>query len=255
MKKTLTAPRRLLAPIFLVVLWQAASSAGLISPQTVPAPAQILESLWQITLSGELLRHLAVSLGRVGLGMLIGVGLGTALALIAGLSRAGEDTVDATLQMIRTLPNLALAPLFIIWFGIGETPKIALVALGALFPIYLNLFSGIRSVDKKIIEAGQTLGLTRTEMVFQIVLPGALPSFLVGLRFALGIGWLSLVVGEQINASSGIGYLAMSARDFMRTDLIFVSLILYALLGFGADYLVRILERRLLAWRPSFIEA
>ncbi len=183
-----------------------------------------------------------------------GSGKSTLLRTLAGLSRRGEDLLDATLQMLRTLPFLALVPLFILWFGIGETPKIALVALGTMFPIYLTLFSGIRGVDAKLIEAGSTLGLTRREQVLHIVLPGALPSALVGLRYALGVAWLSLVVAEQINADSGIGFLVMTARDFLRTDIILVGLIVYAILGLSADQIVRVLERRVLAWRPSFLK-
>jgi sulfonate transport system permease protein len=161
--------------------------------------------------------------------------------------------VDAPLQMMRTMPHLALVPLFILWFGIGETPKIALVALGAFFPIYLTLFAGIRGVDRKLLEMGQTLGLSQRERILHVVLPGALPSALVGLRYAVGVAWLSLVVGEQINADSGIGYMMMNARDFLRTDIIMVGLLVYALLGLFADQLVRIIERAALVWRPALV--
>jgi sulfonate transport system permease protein len=246
--------RRFIAPVVLLLLWQAASSAGFIPSRAVPSPVQIATTFWELTITGELPQHLLVSLGRVSIGLAIGVSLGTIFAVVAGLSRLGEDTVDATLQMIRTLPHLALVPLFILWFGIGETPKIALVALGAAFPIYLNLFSGIRGVDAKIVEAASTLGLTRSELIWHIVLPGALPSFLVGFRYSLGLAWLSLVVGEQINATSGIGYLAMTAREFLRTDIIFVALIVYAILGLLADQIVRLIERNALVWRPAFVK-
>jgi sulfonate transport system permease protein len=175
------------------------------------------------------------------------------LAIAAGLSRAGEEIVDAPMQMIRTLPFLGLVPLFILWFGIGETPKIALVALGTTFPIYLNLFSGIRGVDLKLVEAARVFGLDRRGVVRHVILPGALPSALVGLRYSLGVAWLSLVIAEQINATAGIGYLINDARDFLRTDIIVVGLLVYALLGLAADALVRSLERRALAWRPSLI--
>lgn len=180
--------------------------------------------------------------------------IGVAFGLVAGLTRRGEEAVDSSLQMLRTLPHLALVPLFILWFGIGETPKIALVALGATFPIYLNLFAGIRNVDAKIVEAMTTFGLTRSEMIRHVILPGALPSALVGLRYAIGVAWLSLVVGEQVNAANGIGYLVMNAREFVRTDVIFVGLIVYAVLGLSADVVVRRIENRVLRWRPSFLE-
>ncbi|MDR6289114.1 sulfonate transport system permease protein [Inquilinus ginsengisoli] len=246
--------RRFIPPLVIILLWQAGSSAGFIPARSIASPATIIVTFWSLLASGELLQHLLVSLGRVTAGLVIGVSTGTVLALIAGLSRRGEDLVDATMQMLRTLPFLALVPLFILWFGIGETPKIALVALGSAFPIYLTLFAGIRSVDAKLVEAASVFGLSQRELVRQVILPGALPSALVGFRYSLGTAWLSLVIGEQINASSGIGYLVMTARDFLRTDIIFVGLIVYALLGLGADQLVRIIERSVLRWRPSFVK-
>lgn len=246
--------RRFASPLLLVLLWQAASMAGLISPRTLAAPSTVLASAWELLLSGELPRHLLVSLGRVALGLGIGVTAGTALALVAGLSRLGEEIVDAPLQMLRTLPFLALVPLFILWFGIGEVPKVALVALGTTFPVYLTLFAGIRGVDPKLVEAGRVFGLDRRGMIRHVVLPGALPSGLVGLRYALGTAWLSLVIAEQINATAGIGFLINDARDFLRTDVIVVGLLVYALLGLGADALMRAVERRALSWRPALIK-
>jgi sulfonate transport system permease protein len=214
----------------------------------------VLATAWELLLSGELPHHLLVSLGRVALGLSIGVTVGAALALVSGLSRLGEEIVDAPLQMLRTLPFLALVPLFILWFGIGEVPKIALVALGTTFPVYLTLFAGIRGVDPKLVEAGHVFGLDRRGMVRHVVLPGALPSGLVGLRYALGTAWLSLVIAEQINATAGIGFLINDARDFLRTDVIVVGLLVYALLGLGADALMRAVERRALSWRPALIK-
>jgi sulfonate transport system permease protein len=247
--------RRAYAPAGILALWQAASFADLTSVQTFPPPSAIAISFWQLLLSGQLGENVLVSLTRVFFGLGIGVAVGTGFALIAGLSRAGEDAVDSTLQMLRTLPHLALIPLMIMWFGIGETPKITLIALGSMFPIYLNLCSGIRGADRKLREAGSTLGLSHTETILNIVLPAALPSFLVGLRQAFGIAWITLVVAEQINASAGIGYMVMNARDFLRTDIIFVGLALYALLGLATDQSVRFLERHLLAWRPAYLNA
>jgi sulfonate transport system permease protein len=247
--------RRFVVPVALILLWQIGSASGLIPARTLAAPSAILATAWDLTRSGELPWHLLVSLARVAAGAAIGVALGVTLGLIAGLSRLGEDAVDATMQMLRALPFLALVPLFILWFGIGETPKVALVALGVLFPVYLNLFAGIRGVDPKLIEAGRVFGLNRRGLVRHVVLPGALSSALVGLRYALGVAWLSLVVAEQVNAQSGIGYLINDARDFLRTDVILVGLLTYALLGLGADALVRLLERRLLAWRPALVRS
>jgi sulfonate transport system permease protein len=245
--------RRAYVPLGILAFWQAASFAGFTSVQTFPPPSAIATSFWQLLISGQLLDNILVSLARVFIGLAIGVAAGTALALVAGLSRLGEDAVDSTVQMVRTLPHLALIPLMIMWFGIGETPKIILIALGSLFPIYLNLFAGIRGADRKLREAAGTLGLSRFETIINVVLPAALPGFLVGLRQAFGIAWITLVVAEQINASAGIGYMVMNARDFLRTDIIFVGLGLYALLGLATDQSVRFLETHLLSWRPSYL--
>jgi sulfonate transport system permease protein len=245
--------RRAYVPLGIVAIWQAAAYFGFTSVQTFPAPSDIAVSFWQLAVTGQLADNILVSLERVAVGLSIGITVGTALAVTSGLSRIGEDAIDSSVQMLRTLPHLALIPLMIMWFGIGETPKITLIALGATFPIYLNLFSGIRGADRKLREAAGTLGLSRVETIFHVVLPAALPSFLVGLRQAFGIAWITLVVAEQINASAGIGYLVMNARDFLRTDIIFVGLTIYALLGLLTDQSVRFLEKHLLAWRPSYL--
>jgi len=250
---SLATLRPFIVPTLIIATWQAGASTGLLPAYLVASPLAILDSLISLIGSGVLLHHLFVSLGRVAIGLAIAIVLGVGLGLLSGLSRLGEDAADATLQMARTLPHLALVPLFILWFGIDETPKIALVALGALFPIYLNLFAGIRGVDPKLVEVAGTLGLSRGAMIWHVILPGALPSALLGLRYALGVAWLSLVVGEQINAQSGIGYMMMDAREFLRTDIIVVGLLVYALLGLGADQLVRALERMTLVWRPTIV--
>ncbi|WP_374980946.1 ABC transporter permease subunit [Pseudomonas solani] len=244
---------RLVSPLVLLLLWELASRTGLLPARIIAAPSAIGDTLWQMIASGELAGHLWVSLKRALSGLAIGVSLGTVLALLAGLSRRGELIIDSPVQMLRTLPFLAIVPLFILWFGVGETPKIALIALGTTFPVYLTLFSGIRGIDPKLVEAGRLFGLSRLELVAHVILPGALPSFFVGLRYAFGISWLGLVVVEQINASAGLGYLVNDARDFMRTDVIVICLIVYSVLGLSIDALVRLLERLALAWRPTFI--
>lgn len=250
-----TLLRRLAVPLAIVALWYALTANGYFSPQTMPSPAAVAQSFWQLIVTGQLWPNLLISLQRVTLGLGFGMAAGVLLGLAASLSRRGEDAIDATVQMARTLPHLALIPLMILWFGIGETPKIVLIALGSMFPIYLNLFSAVRGADRKLIEAASTLGLSHVETIRHVILPAAVPSFLVGLRQALGAAWISLVVAEQINASSGIGYLVMNARDFLRTDIIFDGLLVYALLGLATDQGVRALERRLLAWRPAMIAA
>jgi sulfonate transport system permease protein len=244
--------RRLLGPLALVVVGQLASSLGLVSTRVLAAPLTVVETAWDLIKTGELQQHLWVSLGRVARGLGIGVTLGLSFALISGLFKLGEDLLDPPLQMLRTLPILALVPLFILWFGIGETPKVLLVALGTLFPIYLNTYAGIRGIDNKLVEAASTLELQRRGLIWHVILPGALPGALVGLRYSMGIAWLILVISEQINATAGIGYLMTNAREFLRTDIIVVGLAVYSLLGLLTDALVRGLEQRVLAWRVGF---
>ena len=178
---------RLLSPIALLLLWELASQAGLIPQRVIAAPSQIGGTLWAMIVSGELGKHLLVSLQRALLGLSIGVSVGVVAALITGLSKRGEVILDSPMQMLRTIPSLALVPLFILWFGIGEFTKVALIVTGTTFPVYLNLFAGIRNIDPKLIEAANTLGLNRRELIWHVILPGSLPSFFVGLRYALGI--------------------------------------------------------------------
>ncbi|XAE45005.1 ABC transporter permease subunit [Nguyenibacter vanlangensis] len=244
--------RRFASPVLLVVLWQLACASGLLSTRLVASPAQIAATGWSLMRDGTLAANLSVSLIRAAGGLGLALVAGVGLALVSGLSRLGEDVVDAPLQILRTLPALALVPLFILWFGIGETPKILLVALGATFPIYLNLHKGIRAIDPKLLEMARTLGLSRGRTIRDVILPGALPDLLVGLRFAVGISWLMLVVAEQVNADSGIGHMMMDAQDFLRTDIILVGLVIYGLLGLASDQVVRLLETTLLAWRPVY---
>ena len=243
--------RRLGSPLTILALWQLLAWSGLVSPQTLASPLQILATARTLTADGTLPHNLAVSLLRAGSGFVLAVAVGVILAVLAGLTRLGEDIIDAPMQMLRTLPALALVPLFILWFGIGETPKVGLVALGALFPIYLNLFKGLRTVDPKLLEMARTLGLSPLQTIRHVLLPGALPDLLVGLRYAVGISWLMLVVAEQVNANSGIGHMMMDAQDFLRTDIILLGLLIYAGFGLLSDQAVRMLERVLLAWRPS----
>ncbi len=247
------ADRRWLAPLLLVILWEAASRAGLLPERVLAAPSTVAATLWSMTASGELAHNLLVSLGRATAGLAIGLAAGIALALAAGLSRAGETAIDPLVQIKRTIPTLALTPLFIIWFGIGEQPKILLIALATVFPVYLNLFTGIRGVDVRLIEAARSLGLGRVQIILNVALPGAMPALLTGIRYALGTAVLVLVVAEQINASAGLGALINQARDFMQTEVIVVCIIVYAALGLGGDAIVRLAERRLLAWRPSLL--
>ncbi|WP_183623156.1 ABC transporter permease [Novosphingobium sediminicola] len=242
------------SPVVFLILWEAGSRLGLIPKSTLAAPSAVIGTLVEMLTTGELPDNLWVSFLRVAAGLVIGLSIGIALALAAGLSRQGEAAIDPIMQIKRTIPTLALTPLFIVWFGIGETPKVALIAFASIFPVYLNLYSGIRGVDVRLIEGARSFGLSKAEVIWHVILPGALPSLLVGLRYSLSVSILVLVVAEQINASAGLGYLVNNARDFMRTDIIVVCLLVYAALGLGADGLVRLIERRALAWRPSLAE-
>ncbi|MBM7169174.1 ABC transporter permease [Streptomyces sp. G44] len=244
--------RRTSGPVLLLALWQLLSATGVLTSDVLASPGTIARVAGDLIRDGSLPSAMGVSLQRVAVGLLFGIAAGTALALVSGLFRVGEDLVDAGVQMLRTVPFVGLIPLFIIWFGIGETPKIAIIALGVSFPLYLNVYAGIRGVDAQLIEAGESLGLSRWGLVRHVVLPGALPGAMTGLRYSLGIAWLALVFAEQVNADSGIGFLMVQARDFLRTDVIVVCLIVYAFLGLVADFVVRTLERLLLQWRPTF---
>jgi sulfonate transport system permease protein len=244
--------RRGTGPVLLVAIWHIASVTGVLPPSVLAGPVEVLKSGRELWLSGDLPEAMRVSLGRALGGLALGGVCGVTLAVLSGLFRLGEDMIDSSLQMLRTIPIVALIPLLIIWFGIGEAPKIALIALATAFPLYLNVYAGIRNVDQSLIEAGQTLGLSRIGQLRHIVLPSAMPNALVGLRHALGVAWLALVFGEQINATAGIGYLMNNARELFQTDVIVVCLAVYAMLGLAVDGIVRLLEKGLLSWRPAF---
>ena len=240
---------RLASPLVLLGLWQLGSALGLIPQDVLPAPSLIIEAGIELIKNGQLADAMGVSGIRVVEGLVLGGFVGVALGTAVGLSRWFEATVDPPMQMIRALPHLGLIPLFILWFGIGELPKVLLVALGVSFPLYLNTFSAIRQVDPKLFETAQVLGFSFWQRFRTIILPSAAPQVLVGVRQSLAIAWLTLIVAEQINADKGIGFLINNARDFLRIDIIIFGLIVYALLGIGTDTIVRSLERRALRYR------
>lgn len=253
--RTLRVPRgvrRLIGPLLLLVLWIVLSATGVVSSRSLAPPRKVGSAFNELVASGELQHHLWVSLQRVVLGLVIGITIGVALALLAGLFRWGEDLVDGPMQVLRGLPVLALVPLMILWLGIGEAPKVTLIVIGVTFPVYLNTFAGIRNVDGRLVESSGTFGLNRRGLIRHVILPGALPSFFTGLRFAFAVSWLVLVVAEQVNATSGIGYLVINAREFLRTDIMLAGLLVYGALGFLSDALVRLFERSALSWRPNF---
>ena len=241
-----------IVPILLVIIWQVASKSGLLESRVLPAPSAVVSAFWTLLVSGELWQHVKVSAGRALLGLLVGGGLGLFLGLLNGSSKVASNLLDTTLQMIRNIPALALIPLVILWFGIDESAKLFLVAIGVFFPIYINTYHGIRSVDPQLIEMGKSYGLNRWQLYKEIILPGAMPSILVGLRFSLGLVWVLLIVAETISAQSGIGYMTMNAREFLQTDIVLVGILLYALLGKLADVFAQFLEKYLLRWHAGY---
>ncbi len=241
-------------PLALLAAWQTAAEFGWLSSRILPAPSAVMVAAYDLGRSGELWRHLAVSTWRALLGLAIGGGLGLLLGLLTGSFKRVETLLDTTMQMLRNIPQLALIPLVILWFGIDETAKIFLIALGTFFPIYINTHHGIRSVDRGLVEMARSHGLSGWPLYREVILPGALASILVGLRFSLGFTWVLLIVAETISARSGIGYMTMNAREFLQTDVVLLGILLYALLGKFADVAVSALERRWLRWHPGYAQ-
>ncbi len=243
--------QRLIGVALLFAVWELASLAGWIKPQDLAAPSAVLSTGAHMIANGSLPTALWASIQRVFWGLLIGVPVGAALALASGLSRTGENLIDGNVQMLRFVPIIGLESLFVLWLGVGETAKISMIALGVMFPIYINTNAAIRSIDPGFGELADVVGLSRTQRIRRIVLPAALPGFLVGLRMAMAVAWLLLVFAEQINASSGIGYLIIQAQTFFQSNVIVVCLVCYALLGLLTDAVVRTLERVTLRWQPG----
>ena len=244
--------RRAAGPVGLILAWYVAATTGLLPASVLASPVDVVQQAVELTRTGELPDAIAASGRRAATGFVIGAAVALTLSLTAGLFRLGEDVIDSSMGMFRAIPWVGLIPLFIVWFGIDETPKTALVALGVTYPLYFNIYGGIRSADSQLIEAARMLGLGRIGMIRYVILPSALPGALVGLRYALSTAWLALVFAEQINANAGIGYLMSNAQQYFRTDVIVLCLAVYALLGLLCDFVVRVLSRRLLAWRASF---
>ncbi|TWS18736.1 ABC transporter permease [Tsukamurella asaccharolytica] len=241
-RRALTAVR-IASPFAVLILWQVGSALGLIPQDKLPAPSLIAEAGWGTVTSGELGDAIVASAQRVAVGLTLGIVIGVGLGLVVGLSRIADAVIDPNMQAIRALPLFGLIPLFILWFGIGESPKILLVTLGAVFPLYLNTSAAIRQIDPKLVENASVLGFSRIQTIKELIIPGATPQILVGLRQSFAIAWLSLIVAEQIAATSGLGYLINNAREFLRTDVVFFGLIVYAVLGIVTDAIVRALER------------
>ncbi len=239
-------------PVLLIAVWQLSSQLGWLSSRILPEPWAVAKAFWSLAESGDLWVHLRTSLWRAATGFAIGSGLGLALGLLTGSFRSAETLLDTTLQMVRNIPALALIPLVILWFGIDETAKLFLLAVGVFFPVYLNTFHGIRSADQGLIEMARSYGLSGWPLYRDVILPAALPSILVGARFSLGLVWVLLIVAETISAQAGIGYMTMNAREFLQTDVVLVGILLYALLGKAADLVSRGLEKHFLRWNPAY---
>ncbi|GGO32716.1 ABC transporter permease [Micromonospora parathelypteridis] len=243
-----------IGPLLLLAVWAAGSAAGWLDPRTLSAPWTVVTTAGDLIADGRLQDNLAISAQRAGLGLAIGTVIGTVLALLAGLSRWGEAILDGPIQIKRAIPALALIPLLVLWFGIGEQMKVITITLGVFVPVYIHTHNGLRTIDSRYVELGESLRLRRTAFIRRIVLPGALPGFLLGMRFAVVGAWLSLVVVEQINSTSGIGYMMELAREYGQTDVIIVGLVLYGLLGLLSDGAVRLAQRRALSWRRTLAD-
>lgn len=240
-------------PILILLLWQVLGLSGWLSERILPTPWEVLTALYGVIKDGTIFEYVAVSTKRAFLGFLIGGSIAFVIGLLNGVFPIAERYIDSSVQMVRTIPHLAMIPLVIMWFGIGETSKLFLVSLGVAFPIYLNTFHGIRSVDPGLVEMGKVYGLKGFALFAKVILPGALANILLGIRFSLGIMWLSLIVAETIAADSGIGYMATHAREFMQMDVVVLCVILYALLGKLSDLIAKYFENRWLKWHHNYL--
>ncbi|WP_328518125.1 ABC transporter permease [Mycolicibacterium arseniciresistens] len=244
--------RRMVSPVLILAAWTIGSTTGLLNPDLFPNPAHVAGTAWRLLSDGQLALHVGVSATRVLTGTVLGILFGVLLAVLAGLTRTGEDLLDWTMQILKAVPNFALTPLLIIWMGIGEGPKIVLITLGVAIAIYINTYAGIRGVDQQLVEMAQTLEARRSTLITQVILPGAMPNFLVGLRLGLSSAWLSLIFAEMINTTEGIGFLMSRAQTNLQFDVSLLVIVIYAVAGLASYSLVRVLERLLLSWRNGF---
>jgi len=244
--------RRLSGPLLILLIWWLVTATGFVDTDKLPTPGSVFEAGWQFLKNGELLPAIWASFKRVFWGTLWGVSIGVAIAVAAGLTRRGDDFFDPTMQIVKAVPKYALVPLFIIWLGIDEAPKILLIALATATPVYVNTYAAIRAVDQRLVDAARSVGLRATGLVRNVVLPGALPGFFSGLRISMANAWLALIVAEQLNAQSGLGKLMNDSRNRFRVDQILFIVVVYAILGLLTLGFIRLLERRFLQWREGF---
>ncbi|WP_412677347.1 ABC transporter permease [Bacillus smithii] len=239
-------------PVIIIIIWQLIGSLGWVTKTVLPTPWEIILAAKNLAVSGVLFTNMKVSIIRAACGFIIGGGLGLALGTLVGLSAKSESLLDPTLQMVRTIPHLAITPLFILWFGLGEESKILLIGLGAFFPLYVNTFLGIRKVDAKLFEVARILEFSKWKQIKLLIVPSALPNILLGIRLSLGAAWLSLVVAELMGSTAGLGYMMMDARQFSNTDIVFVGIIIFAIVGKLTDSLVRLMEKHFLKWQDTY---
>jgi sulfonate transport system permease protein len=240
-----------IGPLLLIAVWSIASATGRLDPRVLPAPWSVVHTGWQLWQSGTLGPDLAISLQRAAEGFAFGLVAAVVLSLLAGLSRVGAALIDGNVQINRALPILGMIPLFILWLGIGETFKISIIAIAVYIPIYINLSAALSAIDRRFVELAETLGLSRWEFLRQVVIPGALPGFFTGLRLGVTAAWLALVVVEEVNATSGLGYLMYQQATYGLIDSVVVGLAIYGIWGFASDLVVRLIERRVLSWRRT----
>lgn len=239
-------------PLALVSLWQAGSALGLVSESALPAPSRIAAAFWELCVNGDMAEHLKMSLIRASGGFLLGGATGLLLGAFTGLGKWAERTLDPSIQMLRTVPLLAVIPLFILWFGVGEFSKVLLIALGSFFPLYFHTHLGVKSADRKLYEVTRILHYSKLKLMTRLILPAALPNILLGIRLSVGASWLLLAVAEMMGASAGVGYMIQDARVYAQTDIVFVGILLFAVVGKLSDSLVRLAERKCLRWRNTY---
>ncbi|MFK9118610.1 ABC transporter permease [Peribacillus frigoritolerans] len=247
-----SALRGSVLPVVVLIAWQALGSVGILPAQLFSSPLLIVMTFIDLVQSGEMGMHLQISLTRAFIGFALGGFLGLLLGVIVGMQKKSEEYLNPSIQMLRTVPLLAITPLFIMWFGFGELSKVLLIALGAFFPLYLQTFLGLRNVDKKLYDVALILEFSRREQITKLMIPAALPNILLGIRLALSAAWMCLVVAELLGADRGVGFMIQDARSFMQTDVVFVGIIIFALAGKISDSFVRFLENHLLKWQDSF---
>jgi len=242
----------LVLPIALLVAWEAACRTGLIPPNKLPAPTAVFQEMAAMAATGELFDHIGITLYRVFAGFLLGAAVATVVGALTGYSRTCRELLDPLVQGFRSVPSLAWVPLFILWLGIYELSKVTLIAVGVFFPVYLNLMSGIQSVDRKLVEVGRVYRLSGWKLVRRVLLPATLPSYLVGLRSGLGLGWMFVIAAELMGASKGLGYLLLDGQQSSRPQVIIGALILFALFGKLTDVILVAVGNRLVGWQDSF---